>query len=285
MIVGFVVRASVAVTALTVVLGVGAAVQAAPGGDGPPPLVPVPPGCPSPDPADVAFVGEVVDKDGFIERGTVRFEIVQVRAGDATPYSAQGLIDVRYGPDSKYLDIGEEYFVGAAVDPSTGQLASRLEADPLLFGGDAVIGVDDNELECPELDDPVQTLNVDGTEVETGLLSPLFEDRRLLLATIGVPAAIVGLVLVGLVLLRKLLDLGLAGVFHLGRVAVTPTSDHRAARVREHAPADPSRERQPLVGGGWIGSAFRRGPTTSDRAREVGAVDAAEAGERVDATS
>lgn len=280
MIARLLVRASLAFTAVAIALGVGAPVSAAPVDDTTPPLVPVPPGCPTPDPADVAFVGEVVDKDGFIEKGTVRFAIVQIRAGDASPYSAQGLIDVRYGPDSKYLDIGEQYFVGAAVDSATGQLASTLEADPLLFGGDAVIGVDDNELECPDLDDPVQTLNVDGTEVETGLLAPLFDDRRLLLATIGVPAAIVGAVLIALVLLRKLLDLGLAGVFHLGRSAVTPTSDHRAARVREHAPADPEREREPLVGGGWIGPAFRRGDTNPEGSGDVDRVDADDADDR-----
>ena len=273
MIVRLLLRASMALAAVVVAFGLGAPAHAAPIDDEPPPLVPVPPGCPSPDPADVAFVGEVVDKDGFIEKGTVRFQILQIRAGTATPYSAQGLIDVRYGPDSKYLDIGEQYFVGAAVDPSTGQLASRLEADPLLFGGDAVIGIDDNELECPELDDPVQTLNVDGTEVETGLLTPLFADRRLLLATIGVPAAIVGAVLIGLVVLRKLFDLGLAGVFQLGRAAVTPTSDHRAARVREHAPAGPEREREPLVGGGWIGPAFGRSQNTDDRSGNVATID------------
>ena len=253
-----------------------AAVVAAGGGGGalatPPPddgvgdrgLIPVPPGCPVPDPAAVAFVGEVVDKDGFIEKGTVRFQIVQIRAGDASPYSADGLIDVRFGPDSKYLDIGEQYFVAAAIDPSIGQLASRIEEEKPLFGGDAVIGIDDTAVECPVLDDPVQTLNVDGTPIEAGLLEPMFEDRRLLLATIGVPAAIAGLALVGLVLVRRLLDLGMAGVFRLGRAAVTPTRDVRAARVREHAEADPDRHREPLVGGGRVGTAFRRvGAATS----------------------
>lgn len=271
-------RSGVLLAGVVVLLSAPAPVGAAPGGDvdsGPPPLVPIPPGCPVPEPADVAFVGEVVDKDGFIEKGTVRFEIVQLRAGDATPYSAEGLIDVRYGPDSKYLDIGEQYFVGAAVDPSIGQLASRLDEDSPLFGGDAVIGIDDSELVCPDIDDPVQTLNTDGTEVDTGLLTPLLADRRLLLATIGVPAAIMGIVLVGLVLLRRLLDLGFAGVFHLGRAAVTPTSDHRAARVREHLPSDPDREREPLVGGGWVGEGFRRpGRSVAPEVEEPSSVDA-----------
>ena len=286
MIIRFAARAWVALAGAAIVVGAGTTAQSAPADDASPPLVPVPTACPSPDPADVAFVGKVIDKDGFIEKGTVRYQIVQIRAGDASPFSAEGLIDVRYGPDAKYLETGEQYFVGASIDPSTGQLASRLEADPLLFGGDAVIGVDDNELECPDLDDPVQTLNVDGTEVETGLLAPLFADRRLLLATIGVPAAVVGLALIGLVLLRKLLDLGMAGVFHLGRSAVMPTSDHRAARVREHTAADSDREHVPLVGGGWIGSAFRRAGVASNSSR-IGHTPADDAGpaERADARS
>lgn len=197
-------------------------------------LIPVPIGCPAPPAAAVAFVGTVVDKDEFIEKGTVRFEIDQIRAGDATRFAVRGLIDVRYGPDSQYVEIGEQYLVGAAVDPDVGALASKVAPAAPLFGGDAVIGLDDDELDCPELDDPVMTLNVDGTSVDSGVLSPLFEDRRLLFATIGVPAAVAGLALVALILVRRLLGLGLSGVFTLGRRAVTPVPDHRAARVRHH---------------------------------------------------
>jgi hypothetical protein len=208
--------------------------------DAPTSLIPVPVGCAVPEPADVAFVGTVLDKDAFIEKGTVRFQIDQVRSGDAGPFSVDGLIDVRYGPDSKYLDIGTEYLVGASVDPSIGVLASKVSPETPLFGGDAVVGLEDTEVECPTLDDPVQTLNLDGTPVDSGLLSPLFEDRRLLLAVIGVPAAVTGAVLVALVLLRRLLEIGFKGVFALGRQAVTPKPDHRAARIRAHRDADES---------------------------------------------
>lgn len=201
-------------------------------------LIPVPIGCPAPVPADVAFVGTVVDKDEFIEKGTVRFEIDQIRAGDASRFAVRGVIDVRYGPDSLYLEVGEQYLVGAAVDPDVGALASKVAPEAPLFGGDAVIGLDDDELECPELDDPVMTLDVDGTSIDSGVLSPLFEDRRVLFATIGVPAAIVGLALVALIIVRRLLELGLRGVFTLGRRAVTPVPDHRAARVRRHDVVD-----------------------------------------------
>ncbi|MFK8025905.1 MAG: hypothetical protein AB8G26_18260 [Ilumatobacter sp.] len=197
-------------------------------------LVPVPAGCPVPEVADVAFVGTVVAKDGFIEKGTVRYRIDQVRAGDAAPFAVGGLIDVRYGPDSQYLDVDSSYLVSAAVDPTIAALASKVSPEAPLFGGDAVIGVEDTETECPAFDDPVMTINVDGTPVESGLLTPLFEDTRLLLATIGVPAAVVAGALVGLVLLRRLLDLGFRGIVALGRAAVTPSPDHRAGRVRRH---------------------------------------------------
>ena len=201
-------------------------------------LIPVPAGCSVPDPADVAFVGTVLDKDGFIDKGTVRFSIDQVRSGSSTPFSVDGLIDVRYGPDSKYLDVDSRYLVGAAVDPSIGVLSSKVSPDQPLFGGDAVVGLEDTEVECPTLDDPVMTLTVDGLPVDSGLLSPMFEDRRLLLATIGVPAAVVAAALVGLVLLRRILEVGVAGIFALGRRAVTPRPDHVAARVRRHRARD-----------------------------------------------
>ena len=197
-------------------------------------LIQVPAGCPVPEPADVAFVGTVVGKDEFVQKGTVRFRIDQIRAGNAAPYSVDGVIDVRYGPDSQYLDVESQYLVAAAVNPSIGALGSKVAPEALLFGGDAVVGLEDTEVECPVIDDPVMTLNLDGTSIESGLLKPFFEDKRLLLATVGVPAAIVAVALVGLVLLRRLMDIGFRSIFALARSAVTPTRDHRAARVRRH---------------------------------------------------
>jgi hypothetical protein len=198
-------------------------------------LIQVPVGCPFPAPAEVAFVGTVLDKDGFIEKGTVRFQIEQVRAGDPAGFALEGVIDVRYGPDSQYLDRDAQYLVSAAVDPEIGTLASRVQLETPLFGGDAVVGLEDTDVVCPRIDEPVQTINLDGTPVESGLLRPFFADKRLLLATIGVPAGIVGAALVGLVLLRRSLDTGFKGIFALGRAAVSPSPDHRAARVRSHA--------------------------------------------------
>jgi hypothetical protein len=197
-------------------------------------LVQVPAGCPVPAPADVAFVGTVIGKDEFVQKGTVRYQIDQVRAGNASPYSIDGVIDVRYGPDSQYLELESQYLVAAAVDPRIGALGSKVAPEALLFGGDAVVGLEDTEVECPVIDDPVMTLNLDGTPIESDLLKPFFEDKRLLLATIAVPAAIAAVALIGLVLLRRLMDIGFHGIFALARAAVTPSPDHRASRVRRH---------------------------------------------------
>ncbi|WP_040492491.1 hypothetical protein [Ilumatobacter nonamiensis] len=197
-------------------------------------LIQIPSGCPAPEPAELAFVGTVLAKDEFVEKGTVRFQIDHVRAGSAIPYAVDGVIDVRYGPDSQYIDIDDQVLVSAAVDANIGALASKVAPESPLFGGDAVVGLEDTEVICPVVDDPVQTINVDGTPIESSLFTPLLDDKRLLLSTIAVPAAIVGVVLIGLVLLRRGIDLGFRGIFALGRAAVMPTGDHRAARVRRH---------------------------------------------------
>jgi hypothetical protein len=195
-------------------------------------LVPVPVGCPTPEPAAVVFVGTMEGKDDVTE--VVRFRIDQLRSGSARPWAIDGLIDVRYGEDYRYLDEGEQYLVGAGFDPVHGALSSSVRPDEPTFGGNDVVGVDDLAVECPTLDDPVRTLNVDGTAVDTGVLSLLFEDRRLLAATLFVPTVIAFAVLVALVVAKTFGVLAFSGLFRLGRAAVTPVPDHRAGRVRSH---------------------------------------------------
>ncbi|HSM66014.1 MAG TPA: hypothetical protein VK860_06900 [Ilumatobacteraceae bacterium] len=199
-------------------------------------LIPVPPGCPRPDPAAVAFVGTMIGKDDVTQ--VVRFRIDQVRAGSPAPWAIDGLIDVRYGADYRFLDEGEQYLVGAGSDPVYGVLSSRVRPAEPTFGGNDVVGVDDLAVECPELDDPVRTVNLDGTSVDSGVLSLLTEDRRLLLATIAVPAALVFAALLAIVILKMFGRLAITGVWQLGRAAVTPVPDHRATRVRSHRPVD-----------------------------------------------
>jgi hypothetical protein len=124
--------------------------------------------------------------------------------------------------------------VGAGFDPTYGALSSTVRAAEPDFGGNDVIGVDDVAVVCPTLDDPVRTLEVDGSDVDSGVLSLLTEDRRLLLATLAVPTAIVFAALLALVILKVFGVLAMRGVFQLGRAAVTPVPDHRVVRVRRH---------------------------------------------------
>ena len=199
-------------------------------------LIPVPVGCPVPDPAAAVFTGTMIGKDDVTQ--VVRFQIDQLRAGSAGPWAVNGLIDVRYGPDYRFLSNGEQYLIGVGLDPVYGVPASTVRPPEPTFGGNDVVGVDDIAVDCPTLDDPIRTLHVDGTSVDSGVLSLMTEDRRLLLATLAVPAVIVFAVLLALVVLRVFGGLAFRGVFQLGRAAVTPVPDHRAVRVRLHRPTD-----------------------------------------------
>lgn len=201
-------------------------------------LIPVPVGCPRPDPADVAFVGTMMGKDDVTQ--TVRFRIEQVRAGTTSPWAIDGVIDVRYGADYRFLEDGHDYLVGAAFDATHGALASTVRPPEPLFGGNDVVGVDDVAVTCPTLDDPVRTLEVDGSSVDSGVMSLMTDDRRLLLATIAVPTALVVAALAALVVLKGLSVLAMRGVFQLGRAAVTPVPDHRAVRTRRHRDVGPT---------------------------------------------
>ncbi len=224
-------RCAVAVAATGLLLGgptVHAAPEPVPADDSG--LISVPAGCPVPLAADVAFVGTAVAKD--FEK--VRYEIVQLRAGSITGYSIDGLVDVLYLDDAKFVDLDVDYLVGARFDPDFGALFSTVRPAEPLFGGNDVIGLNDTDVECPVIDDPVRTVLPDGTSVDSGVISPLLDDKTTLLATLGVPTAIVFGALIGLVLLRKIWHLFLRGIFELGRAAVTPTPDHKSIRVREH---------------------------------------------------
>jgi hypothetical protein len=199
-------------------------------------LIPVPVGCPVPDPAAAVFTGTMIGKDDVTQ--VVRFRLDQLRAGSVEPWAVNGLIDVRYGPDYRFLGKGEQYLIGIGLDPVYGVPGSTVRPPEPTFGGNDVVGVDDLAVDCPAIDDPVRTLNVDGTSVDSGVLSLMTDDRRLLLATWAVPTMIVFAVLLALVVIRVFGGLAVRGIFQLGRAAVTPVPDHRAVRVRTHRPRD-----------------------------------------------
>lgn len=167
-------------------------------------LVPVPPGCPAPELPDVVFVGTVVERD----YRTVRFLVGTVRAGSPTPFAVDGRIDVRYGLDAQYLDVGAEYLVSARRDPLLGVLASRLRDPAPEFGGDDIVGLEDADRRCPEAEDPVRTLFVDGTVVPTSVLAPILESRTQVLGAVLLPVGVA----FGLIFLLAMLRLGVSGV-------------------------------------------------------------------------
>jgi hypothetical protein len=150
------------------------------------PLVPVPTGCDAPPLPHIVFVGAVVEHD----YRSVRFQIEQIRAGQAFPFSGGNVIDVRYGAEAQYLDQGERYVVGAGVDPDLGLLVSHVAPATENFGGDEVIGVSETDVTCPRFDDPARTLHLDGTEVATPLLEPLQGARFRILSALVVPSAL-----------------------------------------------------------------------------------------------
>ena len=97
--------AAVVVAGATLAIGAPCAAAQTPPPPEPPlsdSLVPVPEGCPTPDPAVVVFTGTMVGKDDVTE--VVRFRIDQLRAGSAQPWAIDGLIHLRYGVDYRFLD-------------------------------------------------------------------------------------------------------------------------------------------------------------------------------------
>lgn len=164
------------------------------------PLVVVPAGCQAP-PAPVAvFVGVIAAADAT----TARFAIQQVRAGTLDGYAVGTVVDVRYDDDIRFLRTGQQYLVGAAPDPITGVLSSKVRLAAPLFGGDAVIGVNDTDLACPRVEDGVKTLHVNGAGVDTGVLAPLKTAKRSLLRAVLKPLGIAFVILVCLVAIKLL---------------------------------------------------------------------------------
>jgi hypothetical protein len=208
------------------------------------PLVEVPPGCDSPPLADVVFVGRVDTIAASLRPGetpspanqTARLRLVQVRAGDASRFSFNGMIDVRYGVDAKYLVEDEEYLVGASVDPGLGVLTSKVREPEPLFGGDEVVGAAETDVDCPPVTDPNRTLNVDGTGLESGVLTPLTDAKPRLLRALLLPLGVALAILFVLVAVRWAITGVGYGVGSAVRIAHEPREVRAARRSRAHHP-------------------------------------------------
>ena len=172
-----------------------------------------PEGCTLPALPDAVFVGTVVDADFQ----TARFQIDQVRAGDIQPFAYGGLVDVRYGTDTKFLERGTRYVIGASLDPATNALSSKVREIEPLFAGDDVIGIAENDVNCPVLADPVRTLDTDGTSVDSSVLGPMTEAKGDILRALLLPLVVAMAIIFGLVALRWLftgIGKGVGSVVH-----------------------------------------------------------------------
>jgi hypothetical protein len=74
-----------------------------------------------------------------------------------------------------------------------------------MFGGDAVAA--EQRVSCPDYEDPVRTLRVNGDPIDTGLLRPLLDDRAGLLRVALVPIGI-GLAILFLLAATRVLVTG-----------------------------------------------------------------------------
>jgi len=185
------------------------------------PLVVVPAGCASPEPATVVFIGTLVATDA----ATARYRAGDVRAGSLAGYVISDQVDVKYDRETRLLEPGRRYLVGAAIDAETGSLRSRVAPPVPLFGGDAVVGVDDSDVPCPVLEDPVRTLAADGGSIDSGLFTPLRDSKGRILLAVARPFALAFAILVVLVVLKHL-------VFGLGRSLGEIGEGERPARPR-----------------------------------------------------
>ena len=170
------------------------------------PLIPVPVGCEAPRMPHIVFIGTVEDRD----YRTIRFEIEQIRNGQAAPFAADNLIDVRFGLDAQYLNDDERYLVAAVVDPDLGLLVSRATAPIEHFGGDEVIGVSETDVNCPVYEDPMRTLYVDGTPIEGGILGPFVDAKVRILGALLIPFGVA----MGVVFVLAMFRLSLAALYH-----------------------------------------------------------------------
>lgn len=192
-------------------MGVSLLVIGAAGGARAQPVDDVPPGCPPRPEVTAVFIGEVRQRD----IRAARFEVIDIRAGSLDGAMVDRLVDVDYFADVRFLDDGERYLVGVAPDPLTGRLVSKVRAPELRFGGNQVVALD--QLNCPTFEDPAITLHVDGSGVESGVLTPLLDQPAKVLLALITPAVWAFGLLAALAAVRLLIVAAVRRVARTGR--------------------------------------------------------------------
>lgn len=190
------------------------------------PLILSPPGCVVPAPALAVFRGRVINLDD--PPTTAQFRVQSMLAGSLAGHASVNRVLVVYGQEATFLEIGVDYIVGVRLDLDTRRLVSKILRPAPLFGGDAVIGVKDTDLECPRIEDPISTLLSDGTSVDSGVLTPLEDSTSDLLLAVVQPVVVALAILIALVLIKDFL-------VSMGRSLRESTISPRpVARVRQH---------------------------------------------------
>ncbi len=163
----------------------------------------LPAGCTAPRTATATFLGELVSTDDLI----ATYRVVQLRGGSFGAYVNAGLIAVRYADrETRFLETGQIYLVGAAASELFTTLESKVRTKKDLFGGDAVVGIDESDTPCPKTEDAVVTLKSNGEFIESGVLTLLRKQPSSLLQVAILPWVFVLIFLIGLVITKRLID-------------------------------------------------------------------------------
>ena len=163
----------------------------------------LPAGCTAPRTATATFLGELVSTDDLI----ATYRVVQLRGGSFGAYVNAGLIAVRYADrETRFLETGQIYLVGAAASELFVTLESKVRTKKDLFGGDAVVGIDESDTPCPKTEDAVVTLKPNGEFIESGVLTLLRKQPSSLLQVAVLPWVFVLIFMIGLVITKRLID-------------------------------------------------------------------------------
>ena len=161
----------------------------------------LPAGCVAPRAAIATFLGELVSADDAV----AIFAVVQVRGGSLGAYVNAGAISIRYAErETRFLQVGTTYLVGAGGSELFSTLESKVRAKKQLFAGDAVVGIDESDKPCPDIEDPVLTLLPNGQPINAGVFSLLRNGRGGLVRAAVLPLLFALLFLVGLVITKRL---------------------------------------------------------------------------------
>ena len=163
----------------------------------------LPAGCIAPRAATATFLGELISTDDLL----ATYRVVQVRGGSLGAYANSGLISVRYANrEARFLVPGETYLVGAGASELFTTLESKVRAEKELFGGDAVVGIDESDVPCPRFEDPVITLRPNGDFIDSGIFSLVAKQPTQLLQVFLLPLFFVLVFLIGLVIFKRLVQ-------------------------------------------------------------------------------